>query len=59
MPFDYWKSLKFVGKIGKYMYSMQSNGQFCSAPQAHWVHRNKCIAGLMERLLRGIHFEYV
>ena len=40
------------------MCSMQNNGQFCSAPQAHWVHQNKCITGLMERLLRGVHFKY-
>ena len=40
------------------MYSMQNNGQFCSVPQAHWVHQSKCVTGLMERLLRGMHFEY-
>ena len=40
------------------MYSMQNNGQFCSAPQEHWVCQNKCITGLMERLPRGMHFEY-
>ena len=37
---------------------MQTIWQFCSAPQIYWVHRNKCITGLMKRLLRGMHFEY-
>ena len=40
------------------MYSMQNNGQFCSVPQVHWVHQNKCVAGHMEGLLREMHFEY-
>ena len=30
------------------MYSMQNNGQFCSAPQAQRVHQNKCIVGAYE-----------
>ena len=51
------EKLEILGKkMGKYMYSMQNNVQFCSAPQAHWVHQNKCITGLIERLLRGMHF---
>ena len=37
---------------------MQNNGQFCSVPQVHWVCQNKCVTGLMKRLLRGMHFEY-
>ena len=45
-------------KLEKYMYSMQNNGQFCSAPQVHWVCQNKCLTGLMERLLRVTHSEY-
>ena len=56
MPCSYWKSSKFAEKMEKYMYLMQTNGQFCSAPQVHWVNSNKCIAGLMEGLLREMHF---
>ena len=40
------------------MYSIQNNEQFGSALQAYWVHQNKCITWHMERLLRGMHFEY-
>ena len=44
VSFFYWKNSKFMGKIGKYMFSMQLMiQQFCSVPQAHWVHLNKCI----------------
>ena len=35
---------------------IQYNGQFCSMPQAHCVHLNKCITGVYGKLLRGTHF---
>ena len=30
------------------------NGQFCSVPQAHWVHLNKCITGFQWSALLSI-----
>ena len=47
-----------MGKLENTCTQMQTIGQFCSAPQAYRVHQNKCVAGLMEKLLRGTHFEY-
>ena len=45
VPFCYWKSSKFAGNLKIHVISTMQNGQFCSVPQAHWVHLNKCIIG--------------
>ena len=43
------KAQNLQKKMGKYMYSIQHSGQFCSAPQAHWVHLDKCVTGIYEK----------
>ena len=45
VPFCYWKSAKFAGNLKIHVLSTMQNGQFCSVPQAHWVHLNKCFIG--------------